>query len=85
MYYNSHTSKETIIERLKSVFNLLKDNQYKVIILNDDECDIVLFQVILIDKHLYLNDLLCLGLAPHNPTINTNEDNILITWHVKKL
>ena len=82
MTYYPETKKETITNNIKSVFTVIKDEDFKVIKLQEENEPLVIFQIIF-KKSVTLNQLLMLGLAVHNPRIMANDEGeTLVTFHV---
>ena len=86
MNYYPHTNKDEIVLSILSSTRFKKDD-FKVVKLDDETSEIVLFQIIILNKkQVYLNELLTLGLAQYNPSISVDFDTkrLLITFHITK-
>lgn len=82
MIYSS-TTKQTLTNKIFDVTNL-KPSDFKVVKLEDEDSDIVIFQIILPSKSIKLNDLFEIGVGGLNPSFMKADHGMLITFHVTK-
>jgi hypothetical protein len=79
----SVTTKDRIKTIVKSIFTVIKDEQFDVYRLEDENT--VLIQLHFSKVHLPINDLLQMGIMIYNPNITAkSEDHTLITFIINK-
>jgi hypothetical protein len=78
-----NTTKESLLSKILEV-SRLNYRDVKVVKLEDDDSDIVIFQIILAEKSIKLNDLFLIGIGGLNPSFLKADHGLLITFRITK-